>query len=643
MHHPKLKILLLLLLFAATSPAIAQVRTVIVAKSHAPASNKELVVQQSGNKTCTLLYDLGTIPAGATILSCSPRFVLSQNVKPTSNFKLRIKDPATGKMLKDIVDITASSKVLLATSANLKNLLQAKLASGTFSIELSTPSVGGLLYMYSEDTAVSNLYGDYSVLPRLVVNYTVKNQPPPVWTGTNANAQNNKRTLTDIYGSKPVNNELLLEKKVFKNNYVPVSPSMYQDRLWFVYSEDQKDAICSLDPITQDMTVVRGDISAQPGFASAIDNGGRFYFINANTISYLDPADNTIKTAVSFGADNVPRTNLTIGRDGSLYFSALNNTYAYGPWPAFTKLWQYNYEEPGIRADGVSALALSNNNDLAYLVTVSNNNPNGKKIIQLNTLTGKPEKKITLDLQNAGTVTNPSPVPAPVIDNDGNVFLTNGYPTGNKLFSFDVSLTAKEPVQANDISQPLISNNGDVMYFSGTKLYALKYGGTPAVKQHIGAGGTIQRLAIAGNWVYATRQENGKNFVHILNPSEGLNGVTAATDTLYATILPGPDGSAYITTSTQIMAVRNRQFNTEGSNYSSERQNSTYRAGSLTVSKNMQLTQKQVLVGAQQVFFDNNVTVKKGALVTVESGGGIGFAPGFKVEPGAVLHCKNGY
>jgi hypothetical protein len=589
------------------------------------------------------------VPVNATIDSCTLRFVLAESIPPKTYYTLNIIDPQTNKNIKNIDKISyrektpvvaGNEKLRLLVSQGLKKRNQA----ARLNIKLSTSSVGGMLKLYSELTSTGIIGTDYSLLPRLIVYYSVA-APNPGWNGFEADAQHDGRTVTDIYGSNPVNNETIPGKEIYDGQLL-TPPCVYNNRLWFMYSFGSKPYICSLDPVTKDISVISGNISTLTNFAPVMDRFGRYYFLNANSISYWDPADKIIKEAVHFDEGNIPRTNLTIGKDGSLYVVMLKNAFAYSPYPFFKKLWQYNYESSNnVTTDGASPVTLSNDDAFAYIVTVTNNTAAYKKIILLNTLTGKPDKQIVLSLKDVDTRNIPVLTPTPVIGNNDNVFLTNGYPTGDTMYIFNKKLTSRSAIGDLNISQPVVANRDSVFYFTNKALFRIIKTSASNV-QDLGNNINIINAALAGKYIYAVDGISGTNRVLVLSPSDKIITQTTATTTNYASLVVAPDGSAYVTTTNHIIAVRNRSFVNTGNvftNAAASRQNAVFRAGQLRVDSNLALINKQILIGINEINFGKNVTLNNAAGITIQSGGPIRFQTGFKVKQGATLSCKTGY
>jgi hypothetical protein len=640
MYNLKSSVVFCVLLVTITHTTFCQVRTVIIPE---PTKSGTMIIRpgQDGK----LQFSLKSIPKTAKIDSAVLRFVLAADIPPASFFTLRIlKQNNSGgikdSVIRDINKISFNKNTPLnAKNDVLKEYVRANLGRRELNVNLRSTSKKATIEVYSADTSANIINYDYSRLPRLIVYYKVPTAPAE-WNGFEANAQHNSRTVTEIFGSNPLNQEILT--KVIFEGQILTPVSVYKNKLFFMFSYGSKTYIGSLDPVTLKTDRISGDIRAMPNFSPMFDRDGRYYFLNANSISYWDPENNEIKTAVTFG-QTIPKTNLTIGRDGSLYFVTGKNVYAYSPYPSFQKLWQYNYEGPNnenVTTDGVSPVTLSNDDSYAYIVTVRNGNKAYKRLTAINTLTGQQENHIILGLENTDVSRTPSPVPTPVVSNNGDIFLTNGYPTGDTLYILGKTLN-KVSIHGVNISQPLVNNKGDVFYFDNSNLKQVGSSFSRPLNPNM----SIENVGLAGKYFYAINQTGGKNRALILDGDKFISQ-TPVSDSNYSNLVVAADGSSYITTSTQIIAVRNRFFDASGNLFNTsaaEKQNAVYRADDLTIDGNVMLTNKQILIGAKGVSFGNNVTLEDQADITVESGGVIGFKPGFTVKKGATLSIKTGY
>ncbi|MET0391601.1 MAG: DNRLRE domain-containing protein [Chitinophagaceae bacterium] len=636
----------LLLCLLLPAGMLAQVSTVVRLPASPPSfkvvprPSDTLLVSANGSTAYNksyLQFDLSGIPAGSSIASATLRLTLAADPSQrtsvlvhqvtNNNMEAPQLSPQIAARTIRAEDYPRNSVVLFDNFA--VDRLQQALAGKKFTIQLSTTYNDGSAAFYSSALTTFPVYGqDPAYIPRLVVAYTPEPAPLP-WPAYHADAQHTALSPAIFAGSKPARHSAK-EIRQFNNNILR-NMVLYRDKAYIMAQDASAYHLYAIDPVTKAISQAASNLPV-PEEMAVIDPYGRYYYPAANKIGVINlEAGNTITYPITIAANTLLKAPPTTGQDGTLYLAAWPYIYAYAPYPRHDLLWQYVSI-----SQNMSSVTLNNDGSTAYVVFGGDS----LNVVAINTVSGEGRRQLLDKTPGAGR----SGRMVPVINNQDQLFVTDNFPQGKALYVLNTSLKPDTIIRGNTISQPAMGGDGTVYYVQNGNLMAYR---NKTVRDFVRNVGDVSSLITdAGNNVYcwntANRvmgyNSNGEQFLDMTNPLEGLSREWEMTLAI--------DGSLYTGTSRKLYSIRPVAFSP--STYSLTRDdlgynNRTYRADTIRVAAglNFEKGYTTTLTGSRSVVLGD--ALLKGSAIHVVSGGSIGFAPGFRVETGAVLSCKTGY
>jgi hypothetical protein len=581
-------------------------------------------------------FDLSGIPADATIVSFALRITLSADPSDRTSVVVHqvVNDDMNAPVLSDQIDSKSIQKednpknsvILLANMP--VGVLQQALRKKKLTLRLSTTFRNGSAAFYSSKlTQLPVQQQDPAFIPRLVVAYTP--EPAPVtWAAYRADARHTGMSSAIFAGSSPFRYAV---KEITEFNGIQKNMVLYKDKVYLVAMAGLSSYhLYSIDPVTKEVTQAASNLRV-PSVMGAVDPWGRYFHITDSIIVINLEAGNAIGPRMALPSGALVKAPPTVGRDGSLYLATRTYIHAYSPHPRYDLLWQY-----AAPSESMSAVTLSADGATAYVVF-----GDPLKLAAINTVSGD-GRELVLD-RTPGVGRGGGMIP--VVNNQGQLFVTDGFPSGKTLYVVNRSLTLDTTIHGVNISQPVIGGDGTVYYADKGNLMSYTKDNT-VLEFAKGVGEVANMITDAGNNIYCWNKENRllgfeKNGTQFLDSDKPLGNLSREWDMTLAT-----DGSLYTGTSTRLYGIRPAIFTPVAYSFTKDDlmyNNRVFRADLLTVPAglNFEAGYSTTLTGARSVIL--NQVVKAGSTTRVVSGGTIVFNAGFKVETGAQLSCKTGY
>lgn len=605
-----------------------------------PVNDANLLVSAEGtaNKNMSYLqFDLSAIPANAKIESVALRLTLA--AEPSDRTSVVVHQVVNDDMNAPSVPGAQIDAKTILREDNQKNsvivltdmptsVLQQALGKQKITLRLSTTYRNGSAAFYSSRlTDLPVQQQDPAFIPRLVIAYTP--EPAPVsWGGYRADAQHTAMSSAIFAGTVPAQYE---PKEVMQfNNNIQKNMLLYKDKIYMVAQDGTSSYhLYSIDPVSKIVTQAVSNVRA-PSIMGAVDPFGRYFHLTDSIIVVNLEAGNSIGARVSLPANTLIKAAPTVGKDGTLYLATRSYIYAFSAYPRYDLLWQY-----ATPSESMSSVALSPDGSTAYVVF-----GDPLKVIAINTVTAE-GKEIMLN-RTPGVGRGGGMIP--VVNNQGRLFVTDAFPTGNTLYVID-NLALDTTIAGSRISQPVVGGDGTVYYADKGSL--MSYATDKAIREFAKDVGEVSYMAAdAGNNVYCWNTDNrllgfAKDGSRFLNRERPLSALSREWD-----ITVAPDGSLYTGTSTRLYAIRPSAFTPSSYNFTAQDliyNNRSFRADVLTVPEGISFQPGYTITftGAQSV--NLAPVLKTGSVTRVVSGGTIVLKPGFKMETGALLSCKTGY
>ncbi|MGB8190865.1 MAG: hypothetical protein WCF67_03045 [Chitinophagaceae bacterium] len=605
-----------------------------------PADAANLLVSAEGTATKNMSYvqfDLSGIPPNANIVSCSLRLTLA--AEPSDRTSVVVHQVVNDDMNSPSVHGPQIDSKTILKEDNPRNsvivlagmppaVLQQALSKRKLTLRLSTTFRNGSAAFYSSRlTDLPVQQQDPAFIPRLVIDYTPEPAPSP-WSAYRADAQHTAMSPAIFAGAKPA--QYAVKEITQFNNNIQKNMLHYKDKIYMVAQDGASSYhLYSVDPVTKLVTPAVSNVRV-PSVMGAIDQFGRYYHITDSIIVINLEAGNTIGPRIALPGNSLVKAAPTVGKDGTLYLATRSYIYAYSPYPRFDLLWQY-----ATPSESMSSVALSPDGTIAYVVF-----GDPLKVIAINTVSAEGKEIMLNKMAGAGKGGGM----IPVVNNQGRLFVTDEFPTGNTLYVID-KLTLDTTIAGSKISQPVVAGDGTVYYSDKGTL--MSYGTDKTVREFVKEVGEVSYMAAdAGNNIYCWNTDNrffgfARDGTRFLTMDKPLAGSSREWDITLAA-----DGSLYTGTSTRLYGIRPSSFSPSAYDFTIQDlmyNNRTFRADVLTVPEGISFQQgySTTLTGAQSV--NLSPVLKPGSSIKVVSGGTISFRPGFKVEAGAELSCKTGY
>lgn len=604
-----------------------------------PVARDTLFISATGttrDKTSFLQFNLSTIPSGATIASAALQLTLATD--PSDRTSVIVHQVLTDNM-DETMDTNfrqIASQTLLAEDDTANSIilfgnlpldrLQQALAKKKFTIRISTTFRNGAAAFYSSaNTTQQNMP---AFIPRLAIAFT----PEPArvtWGSWHADAQHTAMSPSLFRGTAPA---AYTVKPVYHfTSNIQKNMLLYKDKVYIV-AQDGASAyhLYSIDPVTKSLTGQISNLGA-PVEMGAIDPFGRYYHITSQKIGVIDlEAGNAVTYPVDISGVTV-KAPPTVGADGTLYLATSLYICAYAPYPRHDLLWRY---KPA--TESMSGVALNHNGTTAYVVF-----GDPLQVVAINTVSGLRSGRLLLDnTQGAGK----GGKMVPVINDQGQLFVADGFPSGKKMYVVNKSMAIDTVIPGKNISQPAVGGDGTVYYACNGNLMSYKN----SIVRQVATGVEEVTSMITDNsnniycWSGGNRlmafDKDGRKFMDINRPLADSSREWEMT--------MAPDGSLYTGTTKGLYAIRPSGFTPASYSFTREDttlNNRTFRANTVIVpaGANFGDGYTTTITGTQNIVMEN--VLRKGASVQLLSGGTMVFKPGFKVETGARLSCKTGY
>ena len=617
--------------------ANAQIRTIIPAERMERVSQGttpegyDIYTAKDGKTVTNITFNLFTLPDNATVENALLRLVLDENVET-----VRLVGEATYRTdsiairNKSNWDYKRGDEILLATNDKrlFAKILNESKASRTITIRISTQQEDKRYKIYN-----TTRYGtdtDPAKIPRLIVDYRPEIKQV-AWAGYLSDAQHtgaSSATFPEEDQPTALKSKKIADKQQIKGLV------FNKDRLLFTDQPMGSTILHSMDPITGKSMTLHSELDP-PIARPVISRDGYYYHVAANNISCIKLDDATRKTVLYMRVNNAP----VLGKDGSMYLSTDTFIRAYSPPPLYMPLWRYSVGNTGSNDVQVGPISLSNDDSLAYVIFGKKSNP-VYHLVAINTVS----KKVDTASLEMRFETDALPVIA--VNNSNFVYFINGRTAGNRLYIFDRNIKRKTTVSGyNRISRPVASNN-NVYVVADRKLIKIQANRfVDSMDVNISA---VDQIAtdkddniyiLSGKIVTLCSFKKGNQRSPVTydlnNSSEFYNMIVA------------PDGSLYINTDNDVLAIRPSSFLNQNYTVSdlSLKHGITYRSNNLSIKEGEVIkgSSDNVFVGSTEVHVQKNVTFESGTDNAFESGGTIRIGTEFKVQKGAKLSFKTGY
>jgi outer membrane protein assembly factor BamB len=423
-----------------------------------------------------LSFPISSIPNNAKLESCKIRLVVSENIPPPSpNAGYQIAtllrlhaDPSgsfqTKKFVqKATIDVDVDKGVeqgqpLVFSHPSLCRVIETKrneTSSTALVVQffLSTAMKNRAVAVYMRDDSAP------SVRPRLMLSYTPGTAPPgdADWTQIRHDAQHSGRSAWKMYDNpagdfSDFKNSPLAAPKLIS---VLQSPLLYGGMV--VAAKEDPFSIVALDQKGNQLPGMQSkakDQSTVTKYLAAAPNG-LLYDAMEKSIEALDlrrSLTGSIPENVT-GVGGGTRESLvnvpTIGSDGSLYIVTGTFVRAYSPPPIARELWRYPTGQGKL-----SAVTLSEDEGTAYVLfgPGTGTETGQNRIVALDAATGAcrwtskmtstaPAVPVSIIVQNQNNL-----MPNPVVAGQ-DIYFTNKFPQGDKLYAFRDKDTMLEPAE----------------------------------------------------------------------------------------------------------------------------------------------------------------------------------------------------
>lgn len=615
--------LYLLMLGTAFLPTemLAQIPTVVIASS----LGSDMTI--SGTSLRDVTFPLTTIPAGATIESCMLQLTAAQAVASQMNLSAHLGNDNTfpegiqnnNRRIGYLV-LDAGVKKDSTFEIKVNKLFIEQNIGKNFKVTLKGGDNGSVVL--TNQTPIGNC-------PRLLITYSLPNTATQTnWAMSQADRQHTASTYSRFAGEKP---SAWAANEVKDLGDVQTDLVMYANKIYTVGYKEGKTNLYAIEPYSKNAVVVGENLPVHSKQAMpAINGNGVFYYFTANAAHCIELANSNKKTenVITYSSIEAPIASPTIGQDGALYLVMTNNVYAYSPFPEHKQLWLYSL------AGKKSPVTLNKAGTIAYFVSYETNT-----IFAVNTSNGKQIASATIagltNVENEGAT-------IPLVDNAGNVYVSNKLINASKIAIFDEKLKPIRTVEGTNMSRPVMGAGDFVFWVNNgilTKATADKDNSTSTLSSGLSVHSIV---ADASNNVYCL----GKNRV-LYTYIDVTNNYSVGTIDYQKAMIIAPDGVLYTATNSLVYKFSPSTYT---GNYTVtatdiQNNNTVFRGTTLNIPTNINVDKTQTFVGGKLVVTANGTsspTFNTKANVSLIGNTGISFQPGFHVKQGATLACKVG-
>jgi hypothetical protein len=613
--------------------ASAQIKTVI------PANNKDNIVPSTTDGV-ELTFNLNTLPANCEIKSCQLQLTCEVPMKDYS--PQLIVSSATGKMITNraLKPLETTKETVISLAIGTAYLPSPGDTGYRLWLKLSH-SIATSATFFSAKGTLGNRQG---FAPRLVVTYNYKEgeKPSPVadWASLYSNYQHTSQTPVYMKGAAPRSFE---KTEVGGMGKVMQNLVMYRDHIYII--GDNGPNVYSVDLTTLKTAVVSSALSGDKNNSTpVIDQFGHLYHAALNEFAVTDLNNNQYSGARQ-AAGNI-NNGLTAGPDGSLYVPCDNSISAYTPFPQNALIWDVYITSKK------SAVTLNNAGTIAYVLTY--NSGRAARLLAFSANTGKQigNADITLDEEPGSDEF----LPAPVVDDNGYVYIANRVIGARHLYILKEGLTQFKEQIAGRVSMPaaMIDDHLKIkgMYFiKDDALFKYDSDSLKATRLITVEENPQQPFSVRS---FITDQSNGIYYSRV--GEAAFYYKPAASNTFVKTEVPGVnfeknltigvDGSLYTAVGNSLIAVKATSYRnsykltTPGEDQ--YRNNISFTGNYLTIQDEFIFSNYKYLKALIGITFLGKATLTKNAEVLIKVGkaGSVSFGNNFTVNKGAVLQVK---
>jgi len=616
---------ILILLFAAHI-AGAQIKTVI------PAIG--LSSLNVTNTATDIRFNLGTLPKGYVINSCTLQMVCGQNI--TGAVGLRILSASNAPLFQTQLKDTCRDTTILKLKIDISNL---PLENGILTLKALIKSVDPVSIKFYPSTVNPSPKLGYS--PQLIISYSAAT-PVTEWASMQANSRHTAQSPMKFGGFDVESFGVFSVKniKAARQNMV-----IYQDRLYVLSPNEGTISLYAVDPASLVATPMVNTLDASDQSAPVVDAYGRFYYSWSNKIGVIELANNYKRGNGEITLRAKAANAMTIGADGSLYVPTDDNIAAYSPFPQNQLVWEY---ELGGKK---SSVALSKDGTRAYFLSYNRGSKTEGLLTALDANNGTWIANAVIKLDDSSSNVN---LPTPVVDNLGYVYITNKLTKPTQLYIFkqnlspvktriigeNISMAAGFADRNRNIQETTFLNAGTIYRYSGID-------DTTKSLSTVDVAEVQSLLTDEGNNMYII---SGDKFMY--KPLTGDNISLTLPAKPDKSMVLGADGTLYTSAGENVIAIKPTRFKNgtyTTDNDDSNADNITIRAQKIIVkdvNDSFTFSNNKILIAPEALTFEPDVTLTNKANVLLKlgkSGSGAVFNNGFRVQQGASLTVKTGY
>jgi hypothetical protein len=402
----------------------------------------------------SLVFNVRSLPKQAKLLFCAIRVVISEQVGGDQGSGVEplivVKDSSGNSRSARIVRTgtkTGVPVVFQSTAEQPEGLCppikqaMRELAQGEIVLKLSTETPKARVSIYTTGQApdlAKKPVDAPSVRPRLMLVYSL---PESVlnnadWTQLRHDAQHTGRSDWSTYD--PVADptagfpSFIDKPRVIAKNVLDItqSPTLFGGTIFTA-----TDTPYGLEVLN---TRFRFDVNDQPKYLAG-GPGDMLYLFRTRGTDIISGREPNIRLSKPLNLADVAAP--TIGADNSVYAISDGFVHAYAGLPGMEELWRH--PAPDTPA---SAVALSRDEATAYVLFGGLKEQDGNKLVALDTATGacRWSRSVDIEPRKKG-----EELPILVVAGQ-EIYFTNSYPTGTKLFAVHDTPTGDKPFAASE-------------------------------------------------------------------------------------------------------------------------------------------------------------------------------------------------
>lgn len=533
-----------------------------------------------------------------------------------------------------------------------KNYVNQFLPDGILTLAVRSPQKSQDNSFYSSPGAESS--GNYPKKPKLIVNYEVGSYPFRNDWSQNFNSPQHTGYLNWQMSNDITAAKVRIIEEPDKDIFVGADPTgallLYKNQpIVFTQAAAGTGSTFKVKQLDENggkvWSVGVNDVAKS---WPLIDAKGRLYYFTSNTMSIFNLDQSGRFELLSDGriANGIPlssitnnkvaniNNNVTLGYDATIYLPFDKGIVALSAYPQLKIRWKY--DNPGVEISG--PVSLSRDESKVYFISV-NKQQKTSRLVVLDNMEGTviDSKALEGGYESGGNYF----IPAPVVQNDSEIFVLNGFDNGNKLqvFKFnttnnklDVTDIIASTASNTGISQPAIDDVGNAFFVFDHKI--ARYNETANPKLYISESSyKLNNASIlvvnASADIYALDPYNGNKLYAFKNYKERVQNsfyvdITGAGN-MKKNLILSSTGTLYTVSGNVLVSITSKTVTNDNIIITSNNinTNTTY------------LANKSITCESFEVVSSVNTILY--------SGGTISFKEGFHVKTGAQLSCKTGY